>query len=82
MTPAAAGEGRAAVLSSRTAADNGLHYKEREVIFMSDRKDAAALLAKLPEALQDQFCARLEGAAMALDVLNIQPQSEKTGGEA
>ena len=49
---------------------------------MSNRKDAAALLAKLPEALQDQFCARLEGAAMALDVLQAQGQTSETPGGA
>lgn len=49
---------------------------------MKDRKEAAALLARLPEAVQDQIIARIEGAALALDVLEAQGQQAKTEGGA
>ena len=49
---------------------------------MTDRKEAAAMLARLPEAVQDQFLARIEGAALALDVLDAQRQQAKTEGGA
>lgn len=49
---------------------------------MSNRKDAAALLARLPEAVQDQILARIEGAALALDVLQAQGQTSETPGGA
>lgn len=49
---------------------------------MKDRKEAAELLARLPEAVQDQIVARIEGAALALDVLEAQGQQAKTEGGA